>query len=132
MPSTALNGINQNGAIAGVPSASSTALAATTLPGPAAGTLVPGAAVTPEAGPTTTEFWTTLLTNVLAVVVALGTVFNGKFDFRGAQPLIPAVAMLAAAGVTSWYAHSRSTVKAAAHTATGIAIAAGKGTLPPA
>jgi len=132
MSSTTLNGGAASNVTPPVNPASNTAPVSITMPAPAAGSFVSGAGITPESGPTTTEFWTTLLTNVLAVVIALGTVFNGKFDFRGAQPLIPAVAMLAAAGVTSWYAHSRGTVKAAAHTATGIAIAAAEGALPPA
>ena len=73
--------------------------------------------VTPTPGPTTTEFWQTLLTNALAAVVSIITLFGAHFDLTGLTALVPSIAILAAAIVTGLYSHSRAMVKSAALTA---------------
>jgi len=66
-----------------------------------------------EPGYTTTEFWTTLLTHVIAGAVAFIALFK-HFDTANVQAVVPAVALVAAAIAQAFYSHSRATVKAAA------------------
>jgi hypothetical protein len=84
-------------------------------------------AVTPGAvdpGYTTTEFWQTLLVNVVAAVVAIGTIFRTNFNLNGAQAAVPAAAVLAAAIAQAFYSHSRATVKVAAQAASSSVVVA--------
>jgi hypothetical protein len=73
--------------------------------------------ITAKPGWTTTEFWTTIGTNVVALIVAFATMSNNKINSAGAQALVPGLATLAAAIATGYYSYSRSKVKAAVHTA---------------
>jgi hypothetical protein len=85
---------------------------------------LPPGAVKP--GWTTTEFWQTVLVQVIAAIVALGTVFHTSFQLNGLQSVVPVAALLAAAIAQAFYAHSRSTVKSAAQgAATQVLLAGG-------
>jgi hypothetical protein len=70
-----------------------------------------------DPGYTTTEFWQTLFVHLVAATVALGTVFNSRFNLDGAQAIIPALALAASAVAQLFYSRSRATVKAAAQEA---------------
>lgn len=67
----------------------------------------------PKPGVTTSEFWQSLLVQVVSAVVGLGTLFHAHFDLSGLQVLIPSIAMLAAAIASAFYSRSRATIKAA-------------------
>jgi hypothetical protein len=77
------------------------------------------AAITPEPGPKTTEFWQTLLSNIIAVGVAVFALFGHRFPTTGASALAAPAAAFASAIVTGLYARSRGGVKQAAHAANG-------------
>lgn len=62
-------------------------------------------------------FLQTLLTNVLAVVVAIASLFNVDLQTNQLAALIPSVAVLAAAIASGFYSRSRAAVKTAAITA---------------
>jgi hypothetical protein len=84
----------------------------TPQPGPAApepGVVKPGWA--------TTEFYQTLLVNVIAGIVAIVTIFKTNFNLNGVQAAVPAVALAAATIAQTYYALSRARVKAAAQDA---------------
>lgn len=68
---------------------------------------------TPEPGYQSTEFWQTLLTNLLAVAVSAAEVLGVGIDSTAVQAVVPAVALIASAIATACYAHSRSRLKAA-------------------
>ncbi len=74
-------------------------------------------AATPKPGPQTSEFWQTLLTNILAIVVSIATLLKADFEPTSLAALIPAVSVLAAAVASGFYARSRAVVKAAASNA---------------
>jgi hypothetical protein len=84
--------------------------------------------IQPEPGPTTTEFWQTLLANALAVFIAIFTLLGKPFPSTALTALIPPLAALASALVTGAYARSRSAVKQAAHAATAAQQTAGQQT----
>jgi hypothetical protein len=65
-------------------------------------------------GLTTTEFWQTLLVQLIAVTVTVGSLWNSRFTLDGLRALVPSAAILAAALAQAFYTHSRGTVKAAA------------------
>jgi hypothetical protein len=67
--------------------------------------------IVPKPGFLTSEFFQTLLTNALAVVVSVGSVFGHKIATGGVQALVAPVAVLAAAIATVFYSRSRSQVK---------------------
>ena len=71
-------------------------------------------------GFTTSEFWQTLLTNLLAVIVAIASLFNTDIDTPTVAALTPAIAVLAAAIASGLYARARSTVKSATAQAAAI------------
>jgi hypothetical protein len=87
---------------------------------PMSDTLTP--ATTPKPGPQTSEFWQTLLTSILAIVVSITTLMKVDFEPTGLAAIIPAVSVLAAAFASGFYAHSRSVVKVAALTTNGHAL----------
>src|SRR5580704_1375372 len=64
-----------------------------------------------KSGPTTTEFWQTLLVQALTAIVAIGALFKSNFNLDGVQAVVPAVAVLAAALAQAYYSHSRAVVK---------------------
>jgi hypothetical protein len=72
-----------------------------------------------DPGYTTTEFWQTLLVNLVACGVAIGSLFSNHFNLNGLNAIVPSVAVVAAAISQSFYSHSRSKVKAAAQAASG-------------
>jgi hypothetical protein len=67
-----------------------------------------------KTGLSTTELWTTALTNLLSFAVAIATIVGRPFDGSSLQALVPAVAMLAAAITSAIYARSRTALKMAA------------------
>jgi len=69
---------------------------------------------TVEPGPRTTEFWQTLIFQLIAATVAVGSLFDAGFNLNGIQALVPTIATVAAAIVQGFYTASRSKVKAAA------------------
>lgn len=77
----------------------------------------------PRPGPTTSEFWTSLLTTVVSLSIAIADLFRTDFDPSGLQSLIPAVAVIAAAITSAVYAHSRTSAKNAALQAAASAVA---------
>ncbi len=68
-------------------------------------------------GWTTTEFYQTLLVNVIAAIVAIVTIFKTNFNLNGVQAAVPAVALGAATVAQVYYTLSRAKVKAAAQDA---------------
>jgi len=68
-------------------------------------------------GWTTTEFYQTLLVNVIAAIVAIVTIFKTNFNLNGVQAAVPAVALGAATVAQVCYTFSRAKVKAAAQDA---------------
>ena len=70
-----------------------------------------------DPGYTTTEFWQTLLVNLVACGVAIGSLFSNNFNLDGLNAIVPSVAVVAAALSQLFYSHSRATVKAAAQSA---------------
>ena len=68
-------------------------------------------------GWTTTEFYQTLLVNVIAAIVAIVTLFKTNFNLNGVQAAVPAVALAAATVSQAFYTLSRAKVKAAAQDA---------------
>ena len=69
-----------------------------------------------EPGYTTTEFWTTLLTEVIAGVVAFMALAK-NVSIANVQAVVPSVALLAAAIAQFFYSRSRAAVKVAAQQA---------------
>ena len=67
-----------------------------------------------EPGWTTTEFYQTLIVHLVAVAVAIGTIFKPGFNLDGVQAIIPAAALAASAVAQAAYSLSRSRVKSAA------------------
>lgn len=61
----------------------------------------------------TTEFWTTVLTQVLGGVLGVAALFGHNLDGSKYQPLIGLGALLAVGIASAYYAHSRGKVKAA-------------------
>jgi hypothetical protein len=70
-----------------------------------------------DPGYTTTEFWQTLLVNLVACGVAIGSLFSNHFNLDGVNAIVPSIAVVAAAISQTFYSHSRAKVKAAAQTA---------------
>jgi PASTA domain len=70
-----------------------------------------------DPGYTTTEFWQTLVLQVIAAVVAIGTLISKNFNLSGLQAIVPSVAVAAAAAGQLFYSLSRAKVKAAAQNA---------------
>lgn len=64
-------------------------------------------------GWTTTEFWVTLLTGAIAVLVLLNT----NLDADKLSAIVPVAALLMAGAASAAYSHSRAKVKAAVITA---------------
>jgi hypothetical protein len=63
----------------------------------------------------TTEFWTTVLVQVVSAISVFASLFtHTPFDASGLQPLIPVAAVIAAGLAQSFYSHSRGKVKQAA------------------
>ena len=83
-----------------------------------------------KSGPTTTEFWQTLLVQALTAIVAIGSLFKSNFNLDGVQAVVPAVAVLAAALAQAYYSHSRAVVKAAAQNAAAQVVSAQPPTPP--
>jgi hypothetical protein len=79
----------------------------------------PAAAPPLKSGVRTTEFWQTVLTQLLAIGVSVATLFGANVDSSTLQTLVPAVALLASAGASAYYSAARSKVKSA-HASTGI------------
>lgn len=75
------------------------------------------AAGTVEPGWTTTEFYQTLLTQLVAVAIAVETLAKSGWKVDGLQAIVPAVAVAAATIAQIAYSVSRSKVKAAASAA---------------
>jgi hypothetical protein len=73
---------------------------------------------------TTSEFWLTLSTNVLAVVVSAGVLIGHPIDSAPWEALLPSISLIAASLTTAVYAHTRGVVKAATVSARGVASAA--------
>lgn len=65
----------------------------------------------------TTEFYQTLFLQVIAAVVAIGTLFGVHFNLDGLQALVPVAALLAAIVSHAVYNWSRTAVKTSAITA---------------
>ena len=61
----------------------------------------------------TTEFWATVGTNVVGLVLSLASVFGHVIDPTQLNALVPVVATLASALATTVYAHTRAKVKVA-------------------
>lgn len=80
--------------------------------------------ITPKPGWTTTEFWSTIATSVLALIAVVGPLLSSGFDPTGANALVPALATVAAAVASSLYSLARSRVKVAAQTANATLIGA--------
>lgn len=81
-------------------------------------------------GPRTSEFWQTVFVNILALVVAGGTLLNHHFDVTGIQALIPALSVIAAAIVSAVYGNARSSLKAAATQANATVLTQANGPVP--
>lgn len=63
----------------------------------------------------TTEFWTTVLIQLVAAITSIASLFtHTPFDATGLQPLIPVAALVAAGLAQALYSHSRGKVKATA------------------
>jgi hypothetical protein len=67
-----------------------------------------------------------VILQVIAAVVAIGTVFDPQFNLDGLQALVSGIAIIAAAVGQAYYSHSRATVKAAATTASAQVAAVSK------
>ncbi len=81
-----------------------------------------------EPGWTTTEFYQTLLVQVVAAVVALVTLFRSGFNLSGLQAIIPTIAVAAAAIAQAIYSISRSRTKSAASAAAVAAVTSANAT----
>jgi hypothetical protein len=79
--------------------------------------------VPPEPG-TTSEFWLTLSTNALSLVVSVAVLVGHPIDSAPWEALLPSISLIAASITTAVYAHSRGVVKAATVSARGVASAA--------
>jgi hypothetical protein len=77
-----------------------------------------------DPGYTTTEFWQTLLVNIVACGVAIGSLFSNNFNLNGLNAIVPSVAVFAAAASQAFYSHSRAKVKVAAQNASAAVEAA--------
>jgi hypothetical protein len=71
-------------------------------------------------GYATTEFWLSFAPAIFAIL----TIVHPGFDASTYQPLANAIATIAAALASGWYAHSRSQVKSAVSGAKGAEAAA--------
>ena len=69
--------------------------------------------ISPKPGITTSEFWQSLLVQIVSAVAGLGTLVHARFDLSGLQVLIPSISVLAAAIASAFYSRARSTEKAA-------------------
>lgn len=69
---------------------------------------------TVKAGWRTTEFWQSLLVQLITIAVAIGSIFKSNFNLNGVQAVVPSIAVLAAALAQAFYSHSRAAVKSAA------------------
>jgi hypothetical protein len=69
---------------------------------------------TVKAGWRTTEFWQSLLVQLITIAVAIGSIFKSNFNLNGVQAVVPSIAVFAAALTQAFYSHSRAVVKAAA------------------
>lgn len=62
----------------------------------------------------TTEFYSTMLAQLVGIVALVVTGFGGSLDAGRLQPLIPAAALIASSVASAVYARSRSHTKASA------------------
>lgn len=86
-------------------------------------TALPAVLPADQRGLRTTEFWTTVGTNVISLVVAVAALFGRTIHPGPLLALVPAVAVLVAAFSTAIYTRSRTSVKTAQVMAAGTALA---------
>lgn len=80
---------------------------------------------TVKPGYLTTEFWTTVIFQVVTSVVALAALFGHNLDGSSFQPFVGVGALLAAGIAQAVYSHSRGKVKAAASSTSTTALGSG-------